>query len=175
MTIRKPPQIHTTLGVICSFVILPYAHIFNQLYLYRSLVADVVACKEQQQTTSATGVTKKHTRSRGRTKRLHCSLQDPYASVYGIVPLERLCWRPWVEVGELDNATVGKDVLTFGIVVAVRPVNKACTIVVLLSTSETVRCMVVAGADQGVTTRMVRFAATMRRGTLIDVGSGKDL
>lgn len=50
------------------------------------------------------------------------------------------------------------------------------------SDCRTVRCMVVASPDEGVTTRMVHFAATLRRGSYLDVegvvcplGMDKDL
>ncbi|KAI5013531.1 hypothetical protein ZWY2020_036008 [Hordeum vulgare] len=113
----------------------------------------------------ATGVTKKHTRSRGRARRAH----DPYASVYGIVSWGMLGQRPSTYVGKLDEAMVGKHVVIFGYVSWIRPLNKTTTIVGLCGISKTVPCIVEASPEEGVSTRMVRFASTMRRGTFIDI------
>ncbi|RLM61328.1 aspartate--tRNA ligase 2, cytoplasmic-like [Panicum miliaceum] len=121
------------------------------------------------------GTSKKHTRSRGRSKKA----ADPYASTYGIVPLKMFRGRPWTSTRDLGEATVGKHVLLFGKVFAVRPLGSTKAVVVLFNslTSCTVRCVVVAGAHEGVTTRTVRFAATLTRETAIDVEgvSGKIL
>ncbi|CAM0883897.1 unnamed protein product [Alopecurus aequalis] len=119
---------------------------------------------EQQQT----AVTKKHIGSRGRAKSKQIA-QDPYDSVCGRVPWELFRGRPWTYAGKLDESRVGSYVLLLGNVMRVRQLSKTMTIVVLLSRSRTVRCMVVASPEEGVTTRMVHFAATLRRGTYIDV------
>ncbi|KAK1685044.1 hypothetical protein QYE76_045892 [Lolium multiflorum] len=123
---------------------------------------------EQQQQTA---VTKKHSVSteRRRAKSKKKTAQDPYDSLYGRVPLKMFHERPWTYAGWLDGSKVGNYVLLFGNVMRVRPLSKTSTIVVLLSRCRTVRCMVVASADEGVTTRMVRFAATLRRGTYLEV------
>uniref|UniRef100_A0A0A9D709 Uncharacterized protein n=1 Tax=Arundo donax TaxID=35708 RepID=A0A0A9D709_ARUDO len=129
----------------------------------------------QRNPTPASGATKKHTRSRGRAKKA----EDPYASVYGVVPYEMFGGRPWMYAHDLGEATVGKYVLLFGKVQSVRLLSKTRA---LLNSSSTVRCVVVADADEGITTRMVRFAVTLPQGTLIDVegvvslpGSGRPL
>jgi hypothetical protein len=64
---------------------------------------------------------------------------------------------------------VGDRVLLLGSVMGIRKLGKTQTVVVVFSRSRRVRCAVVAGADEGVTTRMVRFAATLCRGTYVDV------
>ena len=113
----------------------------------------------------ASAITKKHIRSRGRAKRA----QDLYASVYGRVSWQMFRQRPWMHAGKLDEAMLGKYVLVFGSVDSVRPPSKTIAIVVLLNQTETVRCMIAANAEEGITTQMVRFAATMCQGTYIDV------
>ena len=77
--------------------------------------------------------------------------------------------RPWIHAGKLDKAMLGKHVLVFGSVDSVRTLSKTSAIVVLLNQTETVRCMIAANAEEGITTQMVRFAATMHQGTYIDV------
>ncbi|RLN22873.1 aspartate--tRNA ligase 2, cytoplasmic-like [Panicum miliaceum] len=113
------------------------------------------------------GTSKRHTRSRGRSKKA----ADPYASSYGIVPFKMFRGRPWTSTRDLGEATVGKHVLLFGKVLSVRPLGNTKAVVVLFNslTSCTVRCVVVAGSHEGVTTRTVRFAATLTRETAIDV------
>nr|XP_051219275.1 aspartate--tRNA ligase 2, cytoplasmic-like isoform X2 [Lolium perenne] len=125
----------------------------------------------EQQQQQQTAVTKKHSVSREgrRAKSKKKTAQDPYDSLYGRVPLKMFHERPWTYAGWLDGSKVGNYVLLFGNVMRVRPLSKTSTIVVLLSRCRTVRCMVVASADEGVTTRMVRFAATLRRGTYLEV------
>jgi hypothetical protein len=121
---------------------------------------------EQQQT----AVTKKHVRSRGRSaKSKEKTEHDPYDSAYGRVPWEMFRGRPWTYPGKLDESMVGNRVLLLGSVMGIWQLGKTRTVVVLFSRSRTVRCAVAVGADEGVTTRMVRFAATLRRGTYVDV------
>ncbi|RLN23925.1 aspartate--tRNA ligase 2, cytoplasmic-like [Panicum miliaceum] len=114
------------------------------------------------------GTSKRHARSRGRSKK---AAPDPYASSYGIVPFKMFRGRPWTSTRDLGEATVGKHVLLFGKVLSVRPLGSTRAVVVLFNslTSCTVRCVIVAGAHEGVTTRTVRFAATLTRETAIDV------
>jgi hypothetical protein len=59
--------------------------------------------------------------------------------------------------------------MVFGSVDSVHPMSKTSTMVELLNQTETVRCMIVASAEEGITTRMVLFVDTMRQGTFIDV------
>jgi hypothetical protein len=125
---------------------------------------------EHHTTTPASGAgaaSKKHTRSRGRSKKA----PDPYASSYGVIPFELFGGGPWMPVRDLGEATVGKHVLLFGKVWSVRPVSRTRTVVVLFHylAASTVRCVVVAGSQEGVTTRTVRFAATLTREAAIDV------
>jgi hypothetical protein len=125
---------------------------------------------EHHTTTPASGAgaaSKKHTRSRGRSKKA----PDPYASTYGVIPFELFGGGPWMPVRDLGEATVGKHVLLFGKVWSVRPVSRTRTVVVLFHylAASTVRCVVVAGSQEGVTTRTVRFAATLTREAAIDV------
>ncbi|CAL4959611.1 unnamed protein product [Urochloa decumbens] len=110
---------------------------------------------------------KKHTRSRGRSKKA----ADPYASAYGIVPFKLFRGREWTPARDLGEAMAGEHVLLFGSVRSVRPLGSARAVVVLFHplTSSTVRCVVAAGSCEGVTTRAVRFAATLSRETAIDV------
>uniref|UniRef100_A0A8R7P6E8 Uncharacterized protein n=1 Tax=Triticum urartu TaxID=4572 RepID=A0A8R7P6E8_TRIUA len=80
-----------------------------------------------------------------------------------------LCQRPSTYVGKLDEAMVGKNVVIFGCVLWIRPLSKTTAIVGLHDISKTVPCIIEASAEEGVTTRMVRFASTLCRGTFIDV------
>jgi hypothetical protein len=59
--------------------------------------------------------------------------------------------------------------MVFGSVDSVHPVSKTSTMVELLNQTEMVRFMIVASAEEGIITRMMRFVATMRQGTFIDV------
>ncbi|KAK1670541.1 hypothetical protein QYE76_058700 [Lolium multiflorum] len=109
---------------------------------------------------------------KGRAKSKSKIAQNPYEydSAYGRIPWELFRGRPWTYPGTLDESMLGNYVLLLGSVMRVRPLSKKRTVVVLLTRSRTVRCVVAAGADdEGVTTRMVRFAATLRRGTYVDV------
>jgi hypothetical protein len=108
---------------------------------------------------------------KGRAKSKSKTAQaDPYDSAYGRIPWKLFRGRPWTYPGTLDESMLGNYVLLLGSVMRVRPLSKTRTVVVLLTRSRTVRCVVAAGADdEGVTTRMVRFAATLRRGTFVDV------
>jgi hypothetical protein len=59
--------------------------------------------------------------------------------------------------------------MVFDSVDSVHPMSKTSTMVELLNQTETVRCMIVASTEEGITTRMVLFVDTMRQGTFIDV------
>ncbi|CAO2181842.1 unnamed protein product [Urochloa humidicola] len=122
----------------------------------------------EHQTTAAAAGSKKHTRSRGRSKK---AAADPYASAYGVIPFGLFRGRDWTPARDLGDAMAGKHVLLFGSVWSVRPLGRARTVVVLFHplTSSTVRCVVAAGSCEGVTTRVVRFAATLSRQISIDV------
>ncbi|KAL6838414.1 hypothetical protein ACP4OV_031659 [Aristida adscensionis] len=121
---------------------------------------------EQQDTTAVGGAgSKKHTRSRGRAKRAHP--QDPFASAYGVVPYDLFFRRrPWMHTEDLGDAHVGSRVLLFGALHSARLLGNGRADLILLSGgSSSVPCVVAAD----VTTRMVRFAVTLPRGTPIDV------
>ncbi|GJN10909.1 hypothetical protein PR202_ga29053 [Eleusine coracana subsp. coracana] len=112
-------------------------------------------------------ISKKYTRSRGRAK----EPVDPYASAYGVIHFNKFRGRPWTDAHELDESMVGKRVLFFGTLRFIRPLSRARAMVVLLDFSSTVTCVIDAGAgeDDGVITRMVRFAVTRPLETPVDV------
>ena len=96
--------------------------------------------------------------------------QDPYASAYGVVPYEMFRGGPWTRINDLGETAAGVYVHVFGTPWSVRVLSRTRAIVVVLNSSSTVRCVVdAAGSQDGVvTTRMVRFAATLSQGFAID-------
>lgn len=99
---------------------------------------------------------------------------DPFAANYGDVPVEEIqsktiSGRVWTEVGGLDEAAAGRSVLIRGAAQAIRPVSKKMAFVVLRESMSTVQCVLVASADAGVSTQMVRFATSLSKESIVDV------
>jgi aspartyl/asparaginyl-tRNA synthetase len=99
---------------------------------------------------------------------------DPFAANYGDVPVEEIqsktiSGRVWTEIGGLDEAAAGRSVLIRGAAQAIRPVSKKMAFVVLRESMSTVQCVLVASADAGVSTQMVRFATSLSKESIVDV------
>ncbi|KAG8100082.1 hypothetical protein GUJ93_ZPchr0013g33797 [Zizania palustris] len=100
--------------------------------------------------------------------------EDPYASNYGDVPVEEIqskaiSGRSWTGIGDLDESAEGRPVLIRGAAQAIRPVSKKMAFVVLRQSMSTVQCVLVASADAGVSTQMVRFATSLSKESIVDV------
>lgn len=129
----------------------------------------LVMAREHEDTPVASGAVirnrKNHVRSRKRAKK---QPQDPFASNYGQVPFTKVPAGSLTEEGDLREAAVGRSVVFFGTVRAIRPVSNTMAVVVLHRNLSTERCVVVAGAFAGIT-RRVRFATTLFRHSLVIV------
>jgi aspartyl-tRNA synthetase len=100
--------------------------------------------------------------------------EDPFASNYGDVPVEEIqsksvSDRAWGQVGDLDATAAGRSVLIRGFAQAIRPVSKKMAFVVLRQSMSTVQCVLVASADAGVSTQMVKFATALSKESIVDV------
>jgi aspartyl-tRNA synthetase len=100
--------------------------------------------------------------------------EDPFAPHYGDVPFEEIqskavSDRAWSKVGDLDAAAAGRSVLIRGFAQAIRPVSKKMAFVVLRQSMSTVQCVLVASADTGVSTQMVKFATALSKESIVDV------
>ncbi|TVU30738.1 hypothetical protein EJB05_22374 [Eragrostis curvula] len=100
--------------------------------------------------------------------------EDPFASHYGDVPVEEIqskdiSGRVWSKVGDLDEAAAGRPVLIRGFAHAIRPVSKKMAFVVLRQSMSTVQCVLVANADAGVSTQMVKFATALSKESILDI------
>jgi aspartyl-tRNA synthetase len=100
--------------------------------------------------------------------------EDPFASNYGDVPVEEIqsksvSDRAWSKVGDLDANAAGRSVLIRGFAQAIRPVSKKMAFVVLRQSMSTVQCVLVASADAGVSTQMVKFATALSKESIVDV------
>ncbi|KAL6649707.1 hypothetical protein ACP70R_013931 [Stipagrostis hirtigluma subsp. patula] len=103
---------------------------------------------------------------RGRKK----AAQDPSASSYGDVPFEKVDGGSLADVSSLNEAAVGRSVVMLCEVQAIRLVSNTMAVVMLqFHLITTVRGVVVAGAFEGITTRMVRFATTLRKQSMVVV------
>uniref|UniRef100_A0A8R7QF17 aspartate--tRNA ligase n=1 Tax=Triticum urartu TaxID=4572 RepID=A0A8R7QF17_TRIUA len=99
---------------------------------------------------------------------------DPFAANYGDVPVEEIqskaiSGRSWTDIGDLDEAAAGRSVLIRGSAQTLRPVSKKMAFVVLRQSMSTVQCVLVASADAGVSTQMVRFATSLSKESIVDV------
>uniref|UniRef100_A0ACD5YGY5 Uncharacterized protein n=1 Tax=Avena sativa TaxID=4498 RepID=A0ACD5YGY5_AVESA len=99
---------------------------------------------------------------------------DPFAANYGDVPVEEIqskviSGRSWIHIGDLDESAEGSSVLIRGSAQAFRPVSKKMAFVVLRQSMSTVQCVLVASADHGVSTQMVRFATSLSKESILDV------
>jgi len=100
--------------------------------------------------------------------------EDPFAANYGDVPVEEIqskaiSGRSWSQIGDLDDSAAGRSVLIRGAAQAIRPVSKKMAFVVLRQSMSTVQCVLVASADAGVSTQMVRFATAFSKESIVDV------
>ena len=100
--------------------------------------------------------------------------EDPFATNYGDVPVEEIqskaiSGRLWTKIGDLDADAAGRSVLIRGATQAIRPVSKKMAFVVLRQSMSTVQCVLVASADAGVSTQMVRFATALSKESIVDV------
>ena len=100
--------------------------------------------------------------------------EDPFAANYGDVPVEEIqskaiSGRLWTKIGDLDADAAGRSVLIRGATQAIRPVSKKMAFVVLRQSMSTVQCVLVASADAGVSTQMVRFATALSKESIVDV------
>ena len=100
--------------------------------------------------------------------------EDPFAANYGDVPVEEIqskaiSGRSWTKIGDLDADAAGRSVLIRGATQAIRPVSKKMAFVVLRQSMSTVQCVLVASADAGVSTQMVRFATALSKESIVDV------
>ncbi|KAF7071869.1 hypothetical protein CFC21_077104 [Triticum aestivum] len=99
---------------------------------------------------------------------------DLFAANYGDVPVEEIqskaiSGRSWTDIGDLDEAAAGRSVLIRGSAQTLRPVSKKMAFVVLRQSMSTVQCVLVASADSGVSTQMVRFATSLSKESIVDV------
>ncbi|XP_020184582.1 aspartate--tRNA ligase 2, cytoplasmic [Aegilops tauschii subsp. strangulata] len=99
---------------------------------------------------------------------------DLFAANYGDVPVEEIqskaiSGRSWTDIGDLDEAAAGRSVLIRGSAQTLRPVSKKMAFVVLRQSMSTVQCVLVASADAGVSTQMVRFATSLSKESIVDV------
>jgi len=100
--------------------------------------------------------------------------EDPFAANYGDVPVEEIqskaiSGRSWSQIGDLDDSAAGRSVLIRGAAQVIRPVSKKMAFVVLRQSMSTVQCVLVASADAGVSTQMVRFATALSKESIVDV------
>ncbi|RCV45353.1 hypothetical protein SETIT_9G447300v2 [Setaria italica] len=122
--------------------------------------ADTPVAPEAAHATGVSGgIRKSHGSSR--PKKAGKQPQDPFASSYGEVPFKKVPAGSCTEAGDLGEAAVGRSVVLYGTVQAIRPVSRTTAVVVLHHYLSTVRCTVVAGAFEGISTRTVRFATTL--------------
>lgn len=99
---------------------------------------------------------------------------DPFAANYGDVPVEEIqskaiSGRVWTDVGDLGEADAGRSVLIRGAAQAMRPVSKKMAFLVMRQSMSTVQCVLVATAEAGVSTQMVRFATSLSKESIVDV------
>jgi aspartyl-tRNA synthetase len=96
---------------------------------------------------------------------------DPFAANYGYHEIQSkgISGRSWTDIGDLDEAAAGRSVLVRGFAERFRPVSNKMTFIVLRKKMSTVQCVLVANADAGVSTQMVRFATSLSRESVIDV------
>ncbi|XP_047049839.1 aspartate--tRNA ligase 2, cytoplasmic-like [Lolium rigidum] len=110
----------------------------------------------------------------GKAEKPQAEEADPFAANYGDVPVEEIqskavSGRAWTHVGDLDQAAAGRSVLIRGSAQLFRPVSKKMAFLVLRQCMSTVQCVLVASADAGVSTQMVRFATSLSKESIVDV------
>jgi hypothetical protein len=140
------------------------------------LAADVSAAtiSKSQKKKEARKAEKAAQRQQHQQQQQAVDAEDPFASHYGDVPVEDIqsksvSGRSWSKVGDLDAAAAGRPVLTRGFAQAIRPVSKKMAFVVLRQGMSTVQCVLVASAETGVSTQMVKFATALSKESIVDV------
>ena len=119
-------------------------------------------------------------RQRQQQQQQPADAEDTFAANYGDVPVEEIqskaiSGRLWTKIGDLDADAAGRSVLIRGATQAIRPVSKKMAFVVLRQSMSTVQCVLVASgvlvasADAGVSTQMVRFATALSKESIVDV------
>ncbi|XP_047058154.1 aspartate--tRNA ligase 2, cytoplasmic-like [Lolium rigidum] len=93
---------------------------------------------------------------------------------YGDIPLEELqskaiSGRSWTDIDDLDEAAAGRSVLIRGFAQAIRQVGKKRAFVVLRDGISTVQCVLSASDDTGVSTQMIKFAASINKESVVDI------
>ncbi|XP_047061798.1 aspartate--tRNA ligase 2, cytoplasmic-like [Lolium rigidum] len=106
-----------------------------------------------------------------KTEKFEAVEADPFAANYGYHEIQSkgIPGRSWTDIGDLDEAAAGRSVLVRGFAERFRPVSNKMTFIVLRKKMSTVQCVLVANADAGVSTQMVRFATSLSRESVIDV------
>ncbi|CAD6231201.1 unnamed protein product [Miscanthus lutarioriparius] len=99
---------------------------------------------------------------------------DLFEANYGDIPLEEIqskaiSGRSWTNVCDLDAAAVGRSVLVRAATQAIREVGNKMVFFVLRQSMSTVQCVLVASADAGTSTQMVRFTASLSVESIVEV------
>ena len=140
------------------------------------LAADLSAAtlSKKQQKKDARKAEKAEKAAQRQQQQQPADAEDPFATNYGDVPVEEIqskaiSGRSWTKIGDLDADAAGRSVLIRGATQAIRPVSKKMAFVVLRQSMSTVQCVLVASADAGVSTQMVRFATALSKESIVDV------
>jgi aspartyl-tRNA synthetase len=140
------------------------------------LAADLSAAtlSKKQQKKDARKAEKAEKAAQRQQQQQPADVEDPFAANYGDVPVEEIqskaiSGRLWSQIGDLDDSSAGRSVLIRGALQAIRPVSKKMAFVVLRQSMSTVQCVLVASADAGVSTQMVRFATALSKESIVDV------
>ena len=140
------------------------------------LAADLSAAtlSKKQQKKDARKAEKAEKAAQRQQQQQPADAEDPFATNYGDVPVEEIqskaiSGRLWTKIGDLDADAAGCSVLIRGATQAIRPVSKKMAFVVLRQSMSTVQCVLVASADAGVSTQMVRFATALSKESIVDV------
>jgi aspartyl-tRNA synthetase len=140
------------------------------------LAADLSAAtlSKKQQKKDARKAEKAEKAAQRQQQQQPADAEDPFAANYGDVPVEEIqskaiSGRLWSQIGDLDDSSAGRSVLIRGSLQAIRPVSKKMAFVVLRQSMSTVQCVLVASADAGVSTQMVRFATALSKESIVDV------
>ena len=140
------------------------------------LAADLSAAtlSKKQQKKDARKAEKAEKAAQRQQQQQPADAEDPFAANYGDVPVEEIqskaiSGRSWSQIGDLDDSAAGRSVLIRGAAQAIRPVSKKMAFVVLRQSMSTVQCVLVASADAGTSTQMVRFTASLSVESIVEV------
>ncbi|KAG2594778.1 hypothetical protein PVAP13_5KG017900 [Panicum virgatum] len=142
--------------------------------LAADLSAATLSKKQQKKDARKAEKAEKAAQRQQQQQQLPADAEDPFAANYGDVPVEEIqskaiSGRSWTKIGDLDADAAGRSVLIRGATQAIRPVSKKMAFVVLRQSMSTVQCVLVASADAGVSTQMVRFATALSKESIVDV------